>query len=118
MTFVEAKHEGAVSTLTINRPDKLNALSQQVLGDLKGAIHDLSRRDDVRATSIHLSSLFRVATAATSRAFVHDTSPLATARSSFGKDRIDSASRMNCDVFPDEKPSASVAYCWIEAYPS
>lgn len=52
MTFVEVTHEGPVSTLTINRPDKLNALSQEVLGDLKSAIDEVSRRDDVRAAII------------------------------------------------------------------
>ena len=51
-SFVEATHDGQVSTLTINRPDKLNALSQEVLGDLRTAIEDLSRRDDVRAAVI------------------------------------------------------------------
>jgi enoyl-CoA hydratase len=52
MTFVEVTYEGGISTLTINRPDKLNALSQQVLGDLKGAVDEISRRDDIRAAVI------------------------------------------------------------------
>ncbi len=52
MTFVEVTHEGHVSTLTINRPDKLNALSQEVLGDLNAAIEAVSRRDEVRAVVI------------------------------------------------------------------
>jgi len=52
MTFVEVTHEGHVSTLTINRPDKLNALSQEVLGDLNAAIEAVSRRDEVRAAVI------------------------------------------------------------------
>jgi enoyl-CoA hydratase len=52
MTFVEVTHEGRVSTLTINRPDKLNALSAQVLGDLSAAIETISRRDEVRAAVI------------------------------------------------------------------
>ena len=51
-SFVEVTHDGFVSTLTINRPDKLNALSQEVLGDLSGAIDELSRKDDVRAAVI------------------------------------------------------------------
>ncbi len=51
-SFVEVTHDGLVSTMTINRPDKLNALSQEVLGDLKAAIEETSRRDDVRAAVI------------------------------------------------------------------
>jgi enoyl-CoA hydratase len=51
-SFVEVTQDGQVSTLTINRPDKLNALSQEVLGDLTVAIEDLSKRDDVRAAII------------------------------------------------------------------
>jgi enoyl-CoA hydratase len=52
MSFVEVAHEGHVSVLTINRPDKLNALSQEVLGDLGAAIASISRSDDVRAAVI------------------------------------------------------------------
>jgi enoyl-CoA hydratase len=52
MSFVEVTDEGHVSILTINRPDKLNALSQEVLGDLSAAIESISRRDDVRAAVI------------------------------------------------------------------
>ena len=52
MSFVETTQDGQVSTLTINRPDKLNALSQEVLGDLSAAVEELSRRDDVRAAVI------------------------------------------------------------------
>jgi enoyl-CoA hydratase len=52
MTFVEVTQQGQVSTLTINRPDKLNALSQEVLGDLSAAIEAISRIDDIRAAVI------------------------------------------------------------------
>jgi enoyl-CoA hydratase len=52
MSFVETKHEGHVSVLTINRPDKLNALSEEVLGDLRAAVEDTARREDVRAAII------------------------------------------------------------------
>ena len=52
MSFVETTQDGQVSTLTINRPDKLNALSQEVLGDLSAAVEELSRRDVVRAAVI------------------------------------------------------------------
>ena len=48
-SFVEVSQDGHVSTLTINRPDKLNALSQEVLGDLGAAIEEVERNDAVRA---------------------------------------------------------------------
>ena len=48
-SFVDVTYEGHVAMLTLNRPDKLNALSQEVLGDLASAMEDVARRDDVRA---------------------------------------------------------------------
>jgi enoyl-CoA hydratase len=43
---------GAVAEVTINRPDKLNALSAQVLDDLRHCVADLRERDDIRAVII------------------------------------------------------------------
>ncbi|HZH02287.1 MAG TPA: enoyl-CoA hydratase-related protein [Myxococcaceae bacterium] len=40
---------GAVATLTVNRPKALNALSSQVLGEIDGAVADLERQPGVRA---------------------------------------------------------------------
>jgi enoyl-CoA hydratase len=51
-SFVEVTHQGHVSTLTINRPDKLNALSTEVLEDLRAAIAELGDRSDSRAAVI------------------------------------------------------------------
>jgi len=51
-SFVEVTHDGHVATLTINRPDKLNALSQEVLSDLSAAIEALGGKDDVWAAVI------------------------------------------------------------------
>jgi enoyl-CoA hydratase len=51
-TFVDVTHDEHVSTLTINRPDKLNALSQEVLDDLSKAVEEVERRDGVRAAII------------------------------------------------------------------
>ncbi|MBT8470434.1 MAG: enoyl-CoA hydratase/isomerase family protein [Deltaproteobacteria bacterium] len=48
-SFVEVTQDGHVSTLTINRPEKLNALSEEVLSDLGAAIQTLAGNDDVRA---------------------------------------------------------------------
>jgi len=44
--------DGAVAEITINRPDKLNALSAQVLDDLRHCVTDLRERDDIRAVII------------------------------------------------------------------
>ena len=41
--------DGATAFVTINRPDKLNALSASVLDDLRHLITDLRVREDVRA---------------------------------------------------------------------
>ena len=51
-SFVEVTYDGHVGTLTINRPDKLNALSQEVLSDLRAAVHALSANDQVWAAVI------------------------------------------------------------------
>ena len=51
-SFVETAHDGHVTTLTINRPDKLNALSQEVLADLGAAIDAISANDEVWAVVI------------------------------------------------------------------
>ena len=51
-SFVEVTHDGHVSTLTINRPDKLNALSREVLSDLSAAVKAISANDQVRAAVI------------------------------------------------------------------
>lgn len=51
-SFVEVMHDGHVSTVTLNRPDKLNALSQEVLEDLRAAIAALADRDETRAAVI------------------------------------------------------------------
>ncbi len=51
-SFVEATHDGHVSTLTINRPDKLNALSQEVLSDLSVAVDAVAANVDTWAVVI------------------------------------------------------------------
>jgi enoyl-CoA hydratase len=51
-TFVEVTRDGHVSTLTINRPDKLNALSREVLSDLSAAVGTLAANAEVRAVVI------------------------------------------------------------------
>jgi enoyl-CoA hydratase len=43
---------GHVAEVTINRPDKLNALSAQVLEDLRHLVAELREREDVRAVIV------------------------------------------------------------------
>jgi enoyl-CoA hydratase len=40
--------EGAVAYVTLNRPEKLNAISEQLRSDLEGVLRDLDEGDDVR----------------------------------------------------------------------
>ena len=42
--------EGGVATLTMNRPDKLNAFTDEMLRGLVAALDECDERDDVRAT--------------------------------------------------------------------
>lgn len=47
--FVRLSHDGPLSTLTIHRPEKLNALNRQVVGELYQAVTEVRSRRDVRA---------------------------------------------------------------------
>jgi enoyl-CoA hydratase/carnithine racemase len=40
--------DGPVATVTLNRPERLNALSQGLLSDLEAALRELNPGDDVR----------------------------------------------------------------------
>ncbi len=51
-SFVEITQDGLVSTLTLNRPDKLNALSTEVLNDLRSAITTIGAKEELRAAII------------------------------------------------------------------
>ncbi len=45
---VTVSREGAIATVTLNRPDKLNALNEQLLGELAAALAELARDASVR----------------------------------------------------------------------
>lgn len=49
MSFVRLERDGAIARLTLDRPDKLNALSAEVLGELGDALDALSEMQGVRA---------------------------------------------------------------------
>ncbi|MHB8391708.1 MAG: enoyl-CoA hydratase/isomerase family protein, partial [Acidobacteriaceae bacterium] len=41
--------QGPIAELTINRPDKLNALNARVLMELREAVAQLRKQEDIRA---------------------------------------------------------------------
>jgi len=51
-THVRLSHEGPVSTLTIDRPDALNALNADVLAEIRSAIEETASTDGVRCLVI------------------------------------------------------------------
>ena len=48
--FLTLEVEGGIATLTVNRPDKLNALNRATIAELGAAIDELRSRDDVSGT--------------------------------------------------------------------
>jgi enoyl-CoA hydratase/carnithine racemase len=49
---VDVEHEGAVCRVTLNRPEKLNALSDEVRASLQSAVDELAERPDVRVVVV------------------------------------------------------------------
>ena len=47
-TTILTSREGGIVTITLNRPDKLNALNAQLIGDLLRTMHELATDDGVR----------------------------------------------------------------------
>ena len=50
--FITLEVADRIATLTINRPDKLNALNSAVLGELSHAIDEIRVREDIGAAII------------------------------------------------------------------
>lgn len=50
--YVLIDHEDNIAVLTINRPDKYNALNDEVVADISAALDELEADDDVRAIVI------------------------------------------------------------------
>jgi enoyl-CoA hydratase/carnithine racemase len=59
--MVLVNQDGPVATITINRPEKLNTLTQELISLLTGAFREIEKRKDVRIT---------ILTAAGDRAFI------------------------------------------------
>lgn len=51
-TIVLIEREGAIATLTLNRPDRLNALNNALLSGLRDAMQELARDDSVHAVIV------------------------------------------------------------------
>ena len=49
---IKLEHDGALATLTLNRPEKMNSLSDQLLADFRAAMDACERDDNVRAMII------------------------------------------------------------------
>lgn len=45
---IDVTHEGAIATVTLNRPDALNAITPTMLAELNQAYDDLAAQDDVQ----------------------------------------------------------------------
>ena len=56
MNFETIKYEveNKILTLTLNRPDKLNAFTGQMMDDLISAFDKAGKDDDVRLSLIHI----------------------------------------------------------------
>lgn len=50
--MVETEFDGGVCTITINRPDKANALTGEILAGLDDAVRDAASRADVKAIAL------------------------------------------------------------------
>lgn len=54
MSFVKVEKEGHIATLTISRPEALNALNSQVLTDLDAAIDQVEQDSEVYVVILSL----------------------------------------------------------------
>jgi len=45
MSTIELAYEGGIATITLNRPDKRNAISFELIEDLMGALHEVAKSD-------------------------------------------------------------------------
>ncbi len=53
MTLVNYERDGQVVTLTLNRPEKLNAFSDELVGVLGDALHRFDTDDEAHIAILH-----------------------------------------------------------------
>ena len=58
MSLVEVERDGAVAVVLLNRPDQLNALSDELMAELVSALQELDRDEDAAG---HAAALALVA---------------------------------------------------------
>ncbi|MCA9534184.1 MAG: enoyl-CoA hydratase/isomerase family protein [Myxococcales bacterium] len=95
--FVRLTHEGPLSLVTMNRPDKLNALSQEVLADLKEAVTEIKGRRETRV--VILTGEGKAFVAGADIAGMRDLDPIAARSfSAFGHQVFASLEQLPCPV--------------------
>ena len=52
MSSILLKVENNIGIITLNRPDKLNALNQQVMNDLESVVKEVETNKDIKAAII------------------------------------------------------------------
>ena len=87
---IELSHDGPVTTLTITRPDSLNALNAEVLTEIKGAVEETAGTSGGSVRDCHSSSTSSVSSRSSRRSMVAVRSasvrfrPMSTGRRSAG----------------------------------
>ena len=105
MTYatIKLEHDGALAILTLNRPEKMNSLSDQLLADFRAAMDTCERDDNVRAMIVTGSGGLPSSAVA----------PRITQLAEYllvegkGKQLNRSVRPLACDVFPSEGPGTS-----------
>jgi len=95
---VDTADDGAIRIVTLNRPEKRNAISRQMVGELHAFLDDLEASEDVRAVVIQSASPKVFAAGADIRELVD-------------RDRDDALLRINARIFRriEEQPVPVVA---------
>lgn len=52
MTILEVEHDGAVACLTMNAPERLNALSDEMLAALQSTLDDIAQTTEIRVVTL------------------------------------------------------------------